>query len=88
MVEKEEVGGGISEEEVVQYDWQICLWGLEVQKWLWVFWVFFVGMKGFGVEIVKNFILVGVKGLIMLDYEQVFFEDFGVQFLICIGFVG
>ncbi|KAK2088773.1 hypothetical protein P7K49_034680 [Saguinus oedipus] len=32
MVEKEEVGGGISEEEAAQYDRQIRLWGLEAQK--------------------------------------------------------
>lgn len=32
MVEKEETGGGISEEEAAQYDRQIRLWGLEAQK--------------------------------------------------------
>ena len=32
MVEKEEAGGGISEEEAAQYDRQIRLWGLEAQK--------------------------------------------------------
>jgi hypothetical protein len=32
MVEKEEAGGGISEEEAAQYDRQIRLWGLDAQK--------------------------------------------------------
>lgn len=30
-----------------------------------------VGMKGLGAEVAKNLILAGVKGLTMLDHEQV-----------------
>lgn len=33
--------------------------------------VLIVGMKGLGAEIAKNLILAGVKGLTMLDHEQV-----------------
>nr|KAF6407958.1 SUMO1 activating enzyme subunit 1 [Molossus molossus] len=70
MVEKEEAGGGISEEEAAQYDRQIRLWGLEAQKRLRASRVLLVGMKGLGAEIAKNLILAGVKGLTMLDHEQ------------------
>uniref|UniRef100_H0WWS2 SUMO-activating enzyme subunit 1 n=1 Tax=Otolemur garnettii TaxID=30611 RepID=H0WWS2_OTOGA len=88
MVEKEEAGGGISEEEAAQYDRQIRLWGLEAQKRLRASRVLLVGMKGLGAEIAKNLILAGVKGLTMLDHEQVLPEDPGAQFLIRTGCVG
>ncbi|KAK2495918.1 hypothetical protein MC885_013150 [Smutsia gigantea] len=98
MVEKEEAGGGISEEEAAQYDRQIRLWGLEAQKRsgplkclpyrLRASRVLLVGMKGLGAEIAKNLILAGVKGLTMLDHEQVSPEDPGAQFLIRTGSVG
>nr|XP_012045971.1 SUMO-activating enzyme subunit 1 isoform X3 [Ovis aries] len=88
MVEKEEAGGGISEEEAAQYDRQIRLWGLEAQKRLRASQVLLVGMKGLGAEIAKNLILAGVKGLTMLDHEQVSPEDPGAQFLIRTGSVG
>ncbi|KAF6079319.1 SUMO1 activating enzyme subunit 1 [Phyllostomus discolor] len=45
-------------------------------------------MKGLGAEIAKNLILAGVKGLTMLDHEQVSPEDPGAQFLIRTGSVG
>ncbi|XP_060982881.1 SUMO-activating enzyme subunit 1-like isoform X2 [Dama dama] len=88
MVEKEEAGGGISEEEAAQYDRQIRLWGLEAQKRLRASRVLLVGMKGLGAEIAKNLILAGVKGLTMLDHEQVSPEDPGAPFLIRTGSVG
>ncbi|XP_015352133.1 SUMO-activating enzyme subunit 1 isoform X2 [Marmota monax] len=88
MVEKEEAGGGISEEEAAQYDRQIRLWGLEAQKRLRASRVLLVGMKGLGAEIAKNLILAGVKGLTMLDHEQVSPEDPRAQFLIRTGSVG
>eukprot|EP00074_Homo_sapiens_P101769 XP_016881624.2 SUMO-activating enzyme subunit 1 isoform X2 [Homo sapiens] len=88
MVEKEEAGGGISEEEAAQYDRQIRLWGLEAQKRLRASRVLLVGLKGLGAEIAKNLILAGVKGLTMLDHEQVTPEDPGAQFLIRTGSVG
>ncbi|XP_005364604.1 SUMO-activating enzyme subunit 1 isoform X1 [Microtus ochrogaster] len=89
MVEKEEAsGGGISEEEAAQYDRQIRLWGLEAQKRLRASRVLIVGMKGLGAGIAKNLILAGVKGLTMLDHEQVSPEDHGAQFLIRTGSVG
>ncbi|XP_032182292.1 SUMO-activating enzyme subunit 1 isoform X2 [Mustela erminea] len=88
MVEKEEAGGGISEEEAAQYDRQIRLWGLEAQKRLRASRVLLVGMKGLGAEIAKNLILAGVKGLTMLDPEQVSPEDPGAQFLIRTGSIG
>ncbi|XP_004632109.1 SUMO-activating enzyme subunit 1 isoform X1 [Octodon degus] len=88
MVEKEEAGGGISEEEAAQYDRQIRLWGLEAQKRLRASRVLLVGMKGLGAEIAKNLILAGVKGLTMLDHEQVSPDDPGAQFLIRIGSIG
>ncbi|KAL1785185.1 SUMO-activating enzyme subunit 1 isoform X1 [Sigmodon hispidus] len=89
MVEKEEASSGsISEEEAAQYDRQIHLWGLEAQKRLLASWVLIVRMKGLGAEIAKNLILAGVKGLTMLDHEQVSPEDPGAQFLIRTGSVG
>ncbi|XP_028921137.1 SUMO-activating enzyme subunit 1 isoform X1 [Ornithorhynchus anatinus] len=87
MVEKEEVGG-ISEEEAAQYDRQIRLWGLEAQKRLRASRVLLVGMKGLGAEVAKNLILAGVKGLTMLDHQQVTPEDTGAQFLIPTGSSG
>uniref|UniRef100_UPI0039FDE17D SUMO-activating enzyme subunit 1, N-terminally processed n=1 Tax=Homo sapiens TaxID=9606 RepID=UPI0039FDE17D len=80
--------GGISEEEAAQYDRQIRLWGLEAQKRLRASRVLLVGLKGLGAEIAKNLILAGVKGLTMLDHEQVTPEDPGAQFLIRTGSVG
>ncbi|KAM9591651.1 SUMO-activating enzyme subunit 1-like isoform 2-T2 [Morphnus guianensis] len=89
MVEKEEGGpGGISEEEVAQYDRQIRLWGLEAQKRLRASRVLLVGMKGLGAEVAKNLILAGVKGLTMLDHQQVSQEDTRAQFLIPVGSLG
>ncbi|XP_033928066.1 SUMO-activating enzyme subunit 1 [Melopsittacus undulatus] len=89
MVEKEEGGpGGISEEEAAQYDRQIRLWGLEAQKRLRASRVLLVGMKGLGAEVAKNLILAGVKGLTMLDHQQVSQEDTRAQFLIPVGSLG
>ncbi|XP_055556066.1 SUMO-activating enzyme subunit 1 [Falco cherrug] len=89
MVEKEEGGpGGISEEEAAQYDRQIRLWGLEAQKRLRASRVLLVGMKGLGAEVAKNLILAGVKGLTMLDHQQVSAEDTRAQFLIPAGSLG
>ncbi|NXW96585.1 SAE1 enzyme, partial [Larus smithsonianus] len=89
MVEKEEGGpGGISEEEAAQYDRQIRLWGLEAQKRLRASRVLLVGMKGLGAEVAKNLILAGVKGLTMLDHQQVSREDTRAQFLIPGGSLG
>uniref|UniRef100_A0A8D0H7X7 SUMO-activating enzyme subunit 1 n=1 Tax=Sphenodon punctatus TaxID=8508 RepID=A0A8D0H7X7_SPHPU len=89
MVEKEGGGGGgISEEEAAQYDRQIRLWGLEAQKRLRASRVLLVGMKGLGAEVAKNLILAGVKGLTMLDHQQVSQEDTRVQFLIPVGSLG
>ncbi|KAK7802674.1 hypothetical protein U0070_011610 [Myodes glareolus] len=56
--------------------------------WLRASRVLIVGMKGLGAEIAKNLILAGVKGLTMLDHEQVSSEDHGAQFLIRTGSVG
>ncbi|XP_029475802.1 SUMO-activating enzyme subunit 1 isoform X2 [Rhinatrema bivittatum] len=85
MVEKEEAV--ISEEEAAQYDRQIRLWGLEAQKRLRASRVLLVGMRGLGAEVAKNLILAGVKGLTMLDHQQVSQEDTRAQFLIPVGSV-
>ncbi|XP_069631365.1 SUMO-activating enzyme subunit 1 isoform X2 [Haliaeetus albicilla] len=45
-------------------------------------------MKGLGAEVVKNLILAGVKGLTMLDHQQVSQEDARAQFLIPVGSLG
>uniref|UniRef100_A0A8D2GFG4 SUMO-activating enzyme subunit 1 n=1 Tax=Theropithecus gelada TaxID=9565 RepID=A0A8D2GFG4_THEGE len=79
--------------EKEEYDQQIRLWGLEAQKPLRASRVLPVGMKGLWAEIAKNLILAGVKGLPMLDHEQVSpedpgAEDPGAQFLIRTGSVG
>ncbi|XP_038237996.1 SUMO-activating enzyme subunit 1 isoform X2 [Dermochelys coriacea] len=92
MVEKEGGGGGgsggISEEEAAQYDRQIRLWGLEAQRRLRASRVLLVGMKGLGAEVAKNLILAGIKGLTMLDHQQVSQEDTRAQFLIPVGSLG
>uniref|UniRef100_A0A8C8EUR7 THIF-type NAD/FAD binding fold domain-containing protein n=1 Tax=Oncorhynchus tshawytscha TaxID=74940 RepID=A0A8C8EUR7_ONCTS len=69
MIEKEE--SIISEEEAAQYDRQIRLWGLDAQKRLRGSRVLLVGLRGLGAEVAKNLILAGVKGLTLLDHEQV-----------------
>ncbi|MBN3318424.1 SAE1 enzyme, partial [Atractosteus spatula] len=86
MVEKEETL--ISEEEAAQYDRQIRLWGLDAQKRLRASRVLLVGMRGLGAEVAKNLILAGVKGLTMLDHEQVTEESSRAQFLIPVGSEG
>ncbi|XP_053577797.1 SUMO-activating enzyme subunit 1 [Bombina bombina] len=83
MVEKEEAV--ISEEEAAQYDRQIRLWGLEAQRRLRTSKVLLVGMRGLGAEVAKNLILAGVKGLTMMDHQQVSTEDSRAQFLIPSG---
>lgn len=93
MVEKEDGGegggpGGISEEEAAQYDRQIRLWGLEAQKRLRASRVLLVGLRGLGAEVAKNLILAGVKGLTMMDHQQVSPEDTRAQFLVPAGSVG
>uniref|UniRef100_A0A3B3RYK9 SUMO1 activating enzyme subunit 1 n=1 Tax=Paramormyrops kingsleyae TaxID=1676925 RepID=A0A3B3RYK9_9TELE len=69
MIEKED--SIISEEEAAQYDRQIRLWGLDAQKRLRGSRVLLVGLQGLGAEVAKNLILAGVKGLTLLDHEQV-----------------
>uniref|UniRef100_A0A2K5CQ63 SUMO-activating enzyme subunit 1 n=1 Tax=Aotus nancymaae TaxID=37293 RepID=A0A2K5CQ63_AOTNA len=89
MVERRCYGArGISERlrYAASYDRQIALVGLASQ--LRASRVLLVGMKGLGAEIAKNLILAGVKGLTMLDHEQVSPEDPGAQFLIRTGSVG
>uniref|UniRef100_A0A3P9HH24 SUMO1 activating enzyme subunit 1 n=1 Tax=Oryzias latipes TaxID=8090 RepID=A0A3P9HH24_ORYLA len=61
----------ISEEEAAQYDRQIRLWGLDAQKRLRGSRVLLAGLGGLGAEVAKNLILAGVKGLTLLDHEQV-----------------
>uniref|UniRef100_A0A3Q2Q788 SUMO1 activating enzyme subunit 1 n=1 Tax=Fundulus heteroclitus TaxID=8078 RepID=A0A3Q2Q788_FUNHE len=69
MIEKEDPV--ISEEEAAQYDRQIRLWGLDAQKRLRGSRVLLAGLGGLGAELAKNLILAGVKGLTLLDHEQV-----------------
>ncbi|KAM4641558.1 SUMO-activating enzyme subunit 1 [Discoglossus pictus] len=45
-------------------------------------------MKGLGAEVAKNLILAGVKGLTMLDHQEVSTEDSRAQFLIPSGSLG
>ncbi|XP_048120634.1 SUMO-activating enzyme subunit 1 [Alosa alosa] len=80
MIEKEDTI--ISEEEAAQYDRQIRLWGLDAQKRLRGSHVLLVGLGGLGAEVAKNLILAGVKGLTLLDHEQVNEECCQAQFLI------
>ncbi|XP_016149504.1 SUMO-activating enzyme subunit 1 isoform X1 [Sinocyclocheilus grahami] len=79
-IEKEE--NLISEEEAAQYDRQIRLWGLDAQKRLRGSRVLLVGLRGLGAEVAKNLILAGVKGLTLLDHEQVTEKSRRAQFLI------
>ncbi|KAL4647424.1 SUMO-activating enzyme subunit 1 isoform X2 [Arapaima gigas] len=86
MVEKEDTV--ISEEEAAQYDRQIRLWGLDAQKRLRGSRVLLVGLRGLGAEVAKNLILAGVKGLTLLDHEEVTEESCRAQFLIPVGSKG
>ncbi|XP_023667860.1 SUMO-activating enzyme subunit 1 [Paramormyrops kingsleyae] len=86
MIEKED--SIISEEEAAQYDRQIRLWGLDAQKRLRGSRVLLVGLQGLGAEVAKNLILAGVKGLTLLDHEQVTEESSRAQFLIPVGSEG
>ncbi|KAL0972971.1 hypothetical protein UPYG_G00197160 [Umbra pygmaea] len=86
MIEKED--SIISEEEAAQYDRQIRLWGLDAQKRLRGSRVLLVGLKGLGAEVAKNLILAGVKGLTLLDHEQVNEESCRAQFLIPVSSQG
>uniref|UniRef100_A0A674HBW5 SUMO-activating enzyme subunit 1 n=1 Tax=Taeniopygia guttata TaxID=59729 RepID=A0A674HBW5_TAEGU len=89
MVEKDESSpGGISEEEAAQYDRQIRLWGLEAQKRLRASRVLLVGLRGLGAEVAKNLILAGVRGLTLLDHQQVRGHTWGHTFLIPAGSLG
>ncbi|KAE8294949.1 SUMO-activating enzyme subunit 1 Ubiquitin-like 1-activating enzyme E1A [Larimichthys crocea] len=80
MIEKEDPV--ISEEEAAQYDRQIRLWGLDAQKRLRGSRVLLAGLGGLGAEVAKNLILAGVKGLTLLDHEQVSEESCRAQFLV------
>lgn len=80
MIEKEDPI--ISEEEAAQYDRQIRLWGLDAQKRLRGSRVLLVGLGGLGAEVAKNLILAGVKGLTLLDHEEVTEESCRAQFLV------
>lgn len=86
MIEKEEAM--ISEEEAAQYDRQIRLWGLEAQKRLRASRVLLAGLGGLGAEVAKNLILAGVKGLTLLDHEQVSEESCRAQFLVPVSAQG
>uniref|UniRef100_A0A3P8YP77 SUMO-activating enzyme subunit 1 n=1 Tax=Esox lucius TaxID=8010 RepID=A0A3P8YP77_ESOLU len=86
MIEKED--SIISEEEAAQYDRQIRLWGLDAQKRLRGSRVLLVGLRGLGAEVAKNLILAGVKGLTLLDHEQVTEESCRAQFLIPVSAQG
>jgi len=86
MIEKEDAI--ISEEEAAQYDRQIRLWGLDAQKRLRGSRVLLVGLGGLGAEVAKNLILAGVKGLTLLDHEQVTEESRQAQFLIPVSALG
>lgn len=86
MIEKEDPV--ISEEEAAQYDRQIRLWGLDAQKRLRGSRVLLVGVGGLGAELAKNLILAGVKGLTLLDHEQVSEESCRAQFLVPVSAQG
>lgn len=86
MVERED--NIISEEEAAQYDRQIRLWGLDAQKRLRGSRVLLIGLRGLGAEVAKNLILAGVKGLTLLDHEQVTEDTCWAQFLIPVGSEG
>ncbi|XP_013887816.1 SUMO-activating enzyme subunit 1 [Austrofundulus limnaeus] len=86
MIEKEDPV--ISEEEAAQYDRQIRLWGLDAQKRLRGSRVLLAGLGGLGAEVAKNLILAGVKGLTLLDHEQVSEESCRAQFLVPVSAQG
>lgn len=57
----------VSEKEIIQYDRQIRLWGLDAQKRLRGAKVCVIGLKSLGAEIVKNLVLAGIGEMSLVD---------------------
>lgn len=62
----------VTEQEVIQYDRQIRLWGLDAQKRLRGARVCAIGLESLGAEIVKNLVLAGVGAMTLVDDRTTF----------------
>ncbi|XP_015182981.1 PREDICTED: SUMO-activating enzyme subunit 1 [Polistes dominula] len=72
----------LTDAEAELYDRQIRLWGVESQRRLRTAKVLIIGMNGFGSEVAKNIILVGVKTVTLLDHRNMTVEDTCSQFFL------
>ncbi len=62
------------------YSRQLYVMGHEAQRRMGESNVLLVGLRGLGVEVAKNIILAGVKGVALYDPEKVQVGDIGAQF--------
>jgi len=60
----------VSEKEIIQYDRQIRLWGLDAQKRLRAAKVCVFGLDSLGSEIVKNLVLAGIDQMTLVDNRK------------------
>jgi len=60
----------VSEKEIIQYDRQIRLWGLDAQKRLRGAKVCVIGLGSLGAEIVKNLVLAGIGEMTLVDNHK------------------
>lgn len=60
----------VSEKEIIQYDRQIRLWGLDAQKRLRASKVCSIGLGSLGAEIVKNLVLAGIGEMTLVDNHK------------------
>ena len=64
------MGSEVTEQEVIQYDRQIRLWGLDAQKRLRGAKICAIGLDSLGAEIVKNLVLAGIGEMTLVDHHK------------------
>ncbi|KAI6114358.1 hypothetical protein F5141DRAFT_706631 [Pisolithus sp. B1] len=71
----------ITEDEAAVYDRQIRLWGLEAQQRMRNATILIVRLRGTATEVIKNIVLAGIGKLVLVDSDEVTYEDLGAGFL-------
>ena len=79
---KDEKGDGLTETAIDEslYSRQLYVMGHEAQRKMGSSTVLIIGLRGLGVEIAKNVILAGVKGVVLHDDAPVNIADLSAQF--------
>lgn len=72
----------LSENEAVQYDRQIRLWGVDAQQRLRKTRILVVGATGLAAELCKNIVLAGIGTLTLMDDQLVSVADLSAQFFL------